>query len=94
MISDRKGRKPVIIASNICMGLSTLMFGFSVNYSMAVAARFLMGFSNGKFLMVNLMAILLATPSLSLLPDPKPMSFPASLLVAILAKKLVWSPIL
>lgn len=48
MISDRKGRKPVLIVSSLCMGLSTLMFGFSVNFAMAVLSRFLQGLANGE----------------------------------------------
>ena len=48
VLSDRKGRKPVLITSAICMGLSTLMFGFSVNFAMAVVSRFLVGIANGE----------------------------------------------
>lgn len=47
VISDFKGHKPVLIISAMCMGLSTLLFGFSVNFAMAVVSRFLMGFTNG-----------------------------------------------
>ena len=46
-IADRKGRKPVIIVSNILIAISTIAFGFSVNFAMAVAMRVLMGFFNG-----------------------------------------------
>jgi MFS family permease len=51
VLSDRKGRKPVLIISSICLLLSTLLFGFSVNYAMAVVTRFLVGCSNGKNVM-------------------------------------------
>ena len=46
-IADRKGRKPVILASLVLMGLSVAIFGFSVDFSMAVIFRFLVGFTNG-----------------------------------------------
>ena len=48
MLSDWKGRKLVLIMSAICMGLSTVMFGFSVNFPMAVVSRFLLGLANGE----------------------------------------------
>ena len=50
MISDLKGRKPVLVISAMCMGLSSLMFGFSVNFAMAVVSRFLLGFANGSYI--------------------------------------------
>lgn len=37
-----------MIVSSVLVGLSTLMFGFSVSFSMAVIARFLSGISNGE----------------------------------------------
>ena len=36
-----------MIVSSILMALSMLMFGFSVNYAMALIARFLIGITNG-----------------------------------------------
>ena len=48
-LSDRLGRKPVLVTSSICLALCTLLFGFSVNYAMAVVARFLTGLVDGKY---------------------------------------------
>ena len=48
-MADRVGRKPVIVVSSVFVALCTLMFGFSVNYAMAVSARFLSGLSNSEF---------------------------------------------
>lgn len=47
-MADRKGRKPVMIISAVCLGLSTLSFGFSVNFAMATVTRLLVGFFNGE----------------------------------------------
>ncbi len=48
MVADHKGRKPVIIISCILVAVSSLAFGFSVNFAMAIISRFLIGFLNGK----------------------------------------------
>ncbi|XP_064400477.1 uncharacterized protein LOC135346696 [Halichondria panicea] len=47
-ISDRKGRKPVIIVGLLLVGLSSSIFGLSVNFAMAVIFRFLVGLTNGS----------------------------------------------
>ena len=48
VVADHKGRKPVIIASSIILGLSVCVFGFSVHFAMAILTRFLVGAANGK----------------------------------------------
>lgn len=48
LASDRFGRKPILLNGFACTMLSTLMFGFSQNLSMAVAARALTGLGNGN----------------------------------------------
>ncbi len=47
-LADYKGRKPTIIASLLLIGLSAFVFGFSVNYGMAIAFRFAAGLFNGE----------------------------------------------
>ena len=47
-VADRKGRKPVIIASCLLLGLSSAAFGFSVHFAMAVIFRFGVGLMNGE----------------------------------------------
>ena len=47
-IADRKGRKPVLLVSILLTGISSLAFGFSVNFPMAVILRFLSGLANGR----------------------------------------------
>lgn len=46
-ISDRIGRKPVLLTGLFGTGLSMLIFGFSRNLPLAVAARVLGGLLNG-----------------------------------------------
>ncbi|XP_064400483.1 uncharacterized protein LOC135346700 isoform X4 [Halichondria panicea] len=46
-LADYKGRKPTIIGSILLVGLSAFVFGFSVNYGMAIAFRFASGLCNG-----------------------------------------------
>ena len=48
ILSDSWGRRPVLIISVILLGLSSLSFGFSVNFAMAVCMRFMVGLTNGK----------------------------------------------
>ena len=48
ILSDSWGRRPVLIISVILLGLSSLSFGFSVNFTMAVCMRFMVGLTNGK----------------------------------------------
>ena len=48
LIADHKGRKPVIIASSILLGLSSAVFGFSTHFAMAIMVRFVVGATNGK----------------------------------------------
>jgi MFS family permease len=47
MIADSHGHKLVLITSSLLVGLSTLVFGYSVNMYMAVITRLLVGFFNG-----------------------------------------------
>ena len=54
-VADRKGRKPVIIASCLLLGLSSAAFGFSVHFAMAVVFRFGVGLMNGEEGMFQLM---------------------------------------
>lgn len=46
-ISDRKGRRPILLVGLIGTFVSVLMFGFAVNFPMALAARFTAGLLNG-----------------------------------------------
>ena len=48
-LADRKGRKSVLIVSNVLMGVFSVAFGFSVNFTMAVLLRFVSGLSNGRY---------------------------------------------
>ncbi|KAK1432542.1 hypothetical protein QVD17_09439 [Tagetes erecta] len=47
VIADRYGRKPVIIIGTSTVVIFNTLFGFSVNYWMAIITRFLLGFLNG-----------------------------------------------
>jgi MFS family permease len=46
-LSDRVGRKPVLLTGLAGTGISMLMFGFAPNLRMALFARALGGFLNG-----------------------------------------------
>ncbi|XP_048499025.1 protein ZINC INDUCED FACILITATOR 1 isoform X2 [Beta vulgaris subsp. vulgaris] len=43
MLADRYGRKPIIIIGTIAVVIFNTMFGLSVNFWMAISARFLLG---------------------------------------------------
>ncbi|KAI3491988.1 hypothetical protein L1887_43625 [Cichorium endivia] len=47
VVADRYGRKPVILLGTSTVVIFNTLFGFSVNYWMAIATRFLLGFLNG-----------------------------------------------
>ncbi|XP_024977875.1 protein ZINC INDUCED FACILITATOR-LIKE 1-like isoform X1 [Cynara cardunculus var. scolymus] len=47
VVADRYGRKPVIIIGTSTVVIFNTLFGFSVNYWMAIITRFLLGFLNG-----------------------------------------------
>nr|GEW45307.1 protein zinc induced facilitator-like 1-like isoform X2 [Tanacetum cinerariifolium] len=47
VVADRYGRKPVIILGTSTVVVFNTLFGFSVNYWMAIITRFLLGFLNG-----------------------------------------------
>lgn len=47
-ISDRIGRRPVLLCGMIGTCITILLFGFSVNIYMAIAARFGFGLLNGN----------------------------------------------
>lgn len=46
-LSDRIGRKPVILSGTAATAISVAVFGFSWNYPMAVSIRASGGFMNG-----------------------------------------------
>ena len=48
LVADLKGRKPILIASSILLGLSVAVFGFSTHFAAAIVARFVVGITNGK----------------------------------------------
>ncbi|KAK9067471.1 hypothetical protein SSX86_014800 [Deinandra increscens subsp. villosa] len=47
VVADRYGRKPVIVLGTSTVVIFNTLFGFSVNYGMAIITRFLLGFLNG-----------------------------------------------
>ncbi|KAI3784476.1 hypothetical protein L1987_43575 [Smallanthus sonchifolius] len=47
VVADRYGRKPVILLGTSTVVIFNTLFGFSVNYWMAISARFFLGFLNG-----------------------------------------------
>ena len=47
-VADAKGRRPVIITSCLMVGLSSAVYGFSVNLAMAIVFRFGVGLMNGE----------------------------------------------
>ncbi|KAK9067477.1 hypothetical protein SSX86_014807 [Deinandra increscens subsp. villosa] len=47
VFADRYGRKPVILLGTSTVVIFNTLFGFSVNYWMAIITRFLLGFLNG-----------------------------------------------
>ncbi|KAF5791057.1 putative major facilitator superfamily, MFS transporter superfamily [Helianthus annuus] len=47
VVADRYGRKPVILLGTSTVVIFNTIFGFSVNYWMAIISRFLLGFLNG-----------------------------------------------
>ncbi|MFS7969943.1 putative major facilitator superfamily, MFS transporter superfamily [Helianthus anomalus] len=47
LCADRYGRKPVILIGTSTVVIFNTLFGFSVNYWMAIVTRFLLGFLNG-----------------------------------------------
>ncbi|KAK9067467.1 hypothetical protein SSX86_014796 [Deinandra increscens subsp. villosa] len=49
VVADRYGRKPVILLGTSVVVIFNTLFGFSVNYRMAIITRFLLGLLNGLF---------------------------------------------
>ena len=49
-LSDRIGRKPMIVMSNLSSCLSVIGFGLSTNYTTALLFRFAGGFFNCTFM--------------------------------------------
>ncbi|KAL8231755.1 hypothetical protein R6Q57_001533 [Mikania cordata] len=47
VVADRYGRKPVFLLGTSTVVIFNTLFGFSVNYWMAIITRFLLGFLNG-----------------------------------------------
>lgn len=56
-IADCIGRKPVLIACGLLLTVTSVMFGFSINFAMCVLARFLMGLCCGKSLTCGVVCI-------------------------------------
>lgn len=54
--SDRYGRKPMILLGCLGTAVSMLVFGFSVNFYMALCARAMMGILNGNVSIMRTMA--------------------------------------
>ena len=48
VISDRIGRRPVLLYGTLCVTSATLAFGLSSSFSVAIASRFLAGFLSGN----------------------------------------------
>lgn len=69
-LSDRIGRKPVIMTGLIGSSISILTFGFSKNYYMAVAARAAMGALNGNIAVLQTLVGEVVTN-----PDHQPLAF-------------------
>ena len=61
--ADHFGRKPVMILSSVLMALTSVGFGFSINFGMAVAMRFIVGAANGKCTLSSTIAMLHLTKS-------------------------------
>ena len=59
LLTDRIGRKKVVLACNFIMGLATLFLGLAPSYWLAVAARFLGGAANGSGVYVHPLALAL-----------------------------------
>lgn len=47
-LSDIIGRKPVLVTNLVLMAITAAIFGFSVNYPMAIIIQLLHGMGNGK----------------------------------------------
>lgn len=50
-LSDKKGRRPIILLCVSLIGLTTLSFGFTTNIYFAVITRMLSGLVNGKWIL-------------------------------------------
>ena len=48
LLSDRLGRRPVLLYGTLCVTAATLVFGLSSSFSVALASRFLAGFLSGN----------------------------------------------
>ena len=53
-LSDRKGRKPIVVLTVLLIGLSSIIFGFTTNLYFAFCTRLLAGLVNGKCLIKNM----------------------------------------
>ena len=45
--ADKFGRRPVLMIGCLSIAVFSVMFGFSVNFTMALISRFLLGLFNG-----------------------------------------------
>jgi len=50
-LADKHNKKTILMYSGICMAFSTLFFGFSVTFYMAVMLKFLTGLTDGMFVL-------------------------------------------
>ncbi|CAL8469413.1 g8954 [Coccomyxa elongata] len=55
VMTDKIGRKPVVLIANFVMGIATVFLGLAPNYWLAVAARCLGGVSNGSGVAIKTM---------------------------------------
>ena len=60
-LSDKFGRKPIILVALAGTALSSLIFGFSKNYWVALAARVVGGALNGNVAVMQTMVAEIAT---------------------------------
>ena len=56
-VTDKFGRRPVLLVSATLTYFATLFFGFSTNLYFAITARFLQGLMNGRLTMFSLLSI-------------------------------------
>ena len=55
LLTDKFGRKPIVVIANAVMGLATLCLGLAPSYPFAVAARAIGGAANGSGVAIKTM---------------------------------------